>query len=580
MKLNENPFYLDANDEKWIKNTMKGMSVDDKIKQLFVDMAPPVANKEFIKRVLDEKKYGGIRYMNKDPQSLQELIRMYQQETDIPLIVAANTETGGNGACKGGTDIGQQVKIAATNDKKYAYELGRVSALEAKSVGCNTLFAPIVDIHKNWRNPIISSRTFGNDPNKVLEYSKEYLRAAKELNMACVCKHFPGDGIDERDQHLANSLNNLSIEEWDETFGKVYKGMIDAGVEGIMIGHILLPSYEKYFNKDLNGSDFMPATLSPYLLKNLLRDKLGFKGLTITDASHMVGMTGRMKRADLVPCAIMSGCDMFLFYNDFQEDFGFVKTAYEDGRLSIERIDEAVERILAFKAHLKLQNRELAKPEDLKKIGLESSKAIADEVSKKAITLVKNNVQILPISPDKTKRILLIHHDISNPFNSFTKGVGVQYYNILQKKLEDEGFEVELYTTILEQMKKASDEEVAQIMNKLYLSKSPIASITDKYDLIIHTANVPGNGLVQRIDFALTKGSIDIPWYSHELPVIFISVNSPFHLFDVPNVQTYINCYDPSTSTINALVEKLVGRQSFDGISPVDAFCGSEDTRW
>lgn len=582
MKLNEKPFYLTEEDNKWIKETMDKMSIDDKIKQLFVDMIAPVANRDFVKGIIGERKFGGIRYMNKDPKSLQELISLYQEESQIPLIVAANTEAGGNGACKGGTEVGQEVMIAATNDKKYAYELGRISGLEASAIGCNTLFAPIVDIHKNWRSPIISSRTFGNDPKKVLEYSLEYLRGAHETGVACFCKHFPGDGIDERDQHLANSLNNLSVEEWDDSFGYVYKGMIDAGVEGIMIGHILLPAYEKYFNPELQGSDFMPATLSPYLLKDLLRDKLGFKGVTITDASHMVGMTGRMKRKDIVPTAIMSGCDMFLFYNDYAEDFGFVKQAYEEGRLTLERINEAVERILAYKAHLHLQNGVHTSVDALANIGLESSKQIANEVAHKAITLVKNNEKdVLPLSPSKTKRVLLIHHDISNPFNTFAKGAaGQAYFEVVKNGLEAEGFDVEVYTTILEQMKKASDEEIGIMMNKLYTSKSAIKTLTDKYDLVIHLANVPGNGLIQRIDFALTKGSIDIPWYSHELPVIFISVNSPFHLFDVPNVQTYINCYGYNDETMRALVNKLVGKEKFEGVSPVDAFCGSEDTRW
>ena len=117
-------------------------------------------------------------------------------------------------------------------------------------------------------------------------------------------------------------------------------------------------------------------------------------------------------------------------------------------------------------------------------------------------------------------------------------------------------------------------------MNKLYTSKSAIKQMKDKYDLIIHLANVPGNGVVQRIDFALTKGAIDIPWYVYELPVIFVSVNYPFHLFDVPQVKTYINCYDAKEYTMKALVTKLLGKESFCGISPVDAFCGCEDTRW
>ena len=117
-------------------------------------------------------------------------------------------------------------------------------------------------------------------------------------------------------------------------------------------------------------------------------------------------------------------------------------------------------------------------------------------------------------------------------------------------------------------------------MGRLYTSKSAIKTFTEKYDLIIQMANIPGNGVVQRIDFALTKGSIDMPWYVHELPVIFVSVNSPFHLIDVPQVQTYINCYDANVHTMKALCKKLTGEEKFTGVSPVDAFCGSEDTKW
>lgn len=582
MDLKVKPFNLNDEQERWVNETLATMSLDDKIKQLFVDIAAPV-NEEITKHIVEEKKFGGIRYMNRSPKEVLDLITWNQKYSRIPLLVAANTEAGGNGACKGGTTIGFETKVAATGNSKYAYEMGRISALEAKAVGCNTLFAPIVDIHKNWRSPIIATRTWGNNHENVIKYSKEYLKAAHEVGVGCFVKHFPGDGIDERDQHLANSINPLSTSEWDKTYGKVYKEMIDAGVEGIMAGHIMLPSYEKHFNKDLNGADFMPATLSKYLLKNLLREKLGFNGVIITDASHMLGMTGRMKRSQLVPQAIASGCDMFLFYNDYQEDFGYVKDALNAGTLTKERIDEAVTRILAYKAHLNLYKNSFEPDyQALSVVGCEEHKKISDEVAQKAITLVKSNEKgVLPLSLKKYKKILLMHHDITTPFNSFiSNGGGTKYYEIVKEALEKEGFDVELYTPVLEQLKNASVEETQQIMNKLYTSKSPVSSITNKYDLVIHLANVPGNGVVQRIDFALVKGGIDIPWYSHELPVIFISVNSPFHLFDVPNVQTYINCYDANQNTMTALVDKLVGKNDFTGVSPVDAFCASEDTRW
>lgn len=580
MNLEEKPFYLNKEQIAYVDNTLAHMSLDDKIKQIFIDMAAPV-NEQMIKNIVQTKKFGGIRYMNQDSKKLKELIGNYQKYSDIKLIVAANTEAGGNGACSDGTYIGQEIKIAATNDKKYAYELGRISAIEAKAIGCNTLFAPIVDINRNWRNPIVASRTFGSDPKIVSEYAKEYLRAAHENKVACVCKHFPGDGIDERDQHLTNSLNSLTKEEWDQSFGYVYKEMIEAGCEGIMAGHILLPSYEKYFNPNLKDNEYMPATLSPYLLKNLLREQLGFNGLIITDASHMVALTSKMKRSKLIARAIKSGCDMFLFYNDFEEDFNYVKESILNNELTIERLDEAVRRILAFKAHLNL-DKPISEEDNLNLIGLDEYKAIQREVSRKAITLVKSiEANVLPISPNKYKKILVVHHDISNPFNSYiTNKNSLKYYELFSNNLKERGFEVEIYTPVLEQLKNASSDEVREIMGKLYTSKSAIKSLTDKYDLVIHLANVPGNGVVQRLDFALTKGAIDIPWYVNELPVIFISMNCPFHLMDVAQVKTYINCYDTMDHTVDELVKKLVGEDEFMGVSRVNCFGSSEDTKW
>lgn len=580
MNLEEKPFYLNKEQIAYVDNTLAHMSLDDKIKQIFIDMAAPV-NEQMIKNIVQTKKFGGIRYMNQDSKKIKELIGNYQKYSDIKLIVAANTEAGGNGACSDGTYIGQEIKIAATNDKKYAYELGRISAIEAKAIGCNTLFAPIVDINRNWRNPIVASRTFGGDPKIVSEYAKEYLRAAHENKVACVCKHFPGDGIDERDQHLTNSLNSLTKEEWDQSFGYVYKEMIEAGCEGIMAGHILLPSYEKYFNPNLKDNEYMPATLSPYLLKNLLREQLGFNGLIITDASHMVALTSKMKRSKLIARAIMSGCDMFLFYNDFEEDFNYVKESILNNELTIGRLDEAVRRILAFKAHLNL-DKPISEEDNLNLIGLDEYKAIQREVSRKAITLVKSiEANVLPISPNKYKKILVVHHDISNPFNSYiTNKNSLKYYELFSNNLKERGFEVEIYTPVLEQLKNASSDEVREIMGKLYTSKSAIKSLTDKYDLVIHLANVPGNGVVQRLDFALTKGAIDIPWYVNELPVIFISMNCPFHLMDVAQVKTYINCYDAMDHTVDELVKKLVGEDEFMGVSRVNCFGSSEDTKW
>ena len=146
----------------------------------------------------------------------------------------------------------------------------------------------------------------------VRNVAKAYMKGFMESNMVCAMKHFPGDGVDERDQRLSNSVNTYSTEEWDATFGKVYSGMIDAAVHTVMAGHIMLPSYQKYFNHQMELEDTLPATLSKELIDGLLKEKLGFNGMVVTDASHMVGMTSVMKRSKMLPTAIAAGCGCVL----------------------------------------------------------------------------------------------------------------------------------------------------------------------------------------------------------------------------------------------------------------------------
>lgn len=428
----------------------------------------------------------------------------------------------------------------------------------------------------NWRNPIISSRSFGSDPDLVLEFSKEFMRGYRESGGVCIMKHFPGDGVDERDQHLSSSVNSLSVEEWKKTFGKVYRGMIDEGVHGVMAGHIMLPEYQK-----AHGEPILPATLSKALLSELLRKELGFNGLIISDASHMVGLTSAMKRRDILPTAIAAGCDMFLFTNDYDEDMGYLKEGYERGVITEERLNEAIYRILAIKACLGLDERDkperLAPAEELTKIGSAEFKKISDEVSDRAITLVKNTQNILPLILEK-KRILLVPQTSENPFADFIPKRKTPF-DTIKELLEKEGFKVTIYKSVMERAKELPPDKAAESIFNVYANKTPVTDITDNYDVVIQVANVIDHCTVQRINWSISKGTPDIPWYVHELPTIFVSLCCPFHLADVPQVKTYINCYDKNENTLIWLVKKLVGRSEFKGKSTVDAFCGMMDTR-
>jgi beta-N-acetylhexosaminidase len=579
--LKAKPYNLTEADIKWVSDTINSMSIDEKIGQLFINMGSS-RTEEYLTEILNNYHIAGVRYNPGKAEEVYEQNRILQENSKIPLLIAANTEAGGNGACTDGTEIGVEVKIGATTDTKYAYEMGRVSGVEAAAIGCNWSFAPIVDINYNWRNPIISSRSFGSDPDLVLKLSLAYMKGIQESGIAPAAKHWPGDGMDERDQHLSFSVNSLSTEEWDKTYGKVYQGLIDAGLPSIMAGHIQMPAYQRFFNPDVKDEELLPATLCKEITTDLLRGKLGFNGVVVTDASHMLGLTGAMKRSKLLPTAIAAGCDLFLFFNDPDEDFEYMMNGYKEGIITEDRLQEALERILGLKAMLGLHKKEKTKilppkEEAMAKIGLPENKALFKEVADQAITLVKDKQDIWPVTPEKYKRVLLV--DVKGVQGGFGALIGSKEkaVDIMKELLEAQGFEVTVWESTEEKIMKLPEEERFAAIANVYAQKRPITELTDHYDLIINIANV-NPGTVQRIVWPASKGTPDIPFYIHEVPTIFVSVQYPYHLADVPQVKTYINTYDSRKQTLEVLVEKLMGRSEFKGISPVDAFCGFIDT--
>ncbi|WKB74577.1 glycoside hydrolase family 3 N-terminal domain-containing protein [Ligilactobacillus animalis] len=580
--LTKKPYNLDQTAIAWVEQTIADMSIEEKIGQLFVNMGSS-RDKQYLTDMVERYHIGAVRYNPGTATEVYDQNYILQTESKIPLLIAANTEAGGNGACTDGTEVGVEVKIGATNDEKYAYEMGRVSGVEASAIGCNWSFAPIVDIDRNWRNPIISSRSFGQDPDKVLTLSLAYMKGIQESGILPAAKHFPGDGIDERDQHLSFSINSLSTEEWDKTFGKVYSGLIDAGLPSIMAGHIHMPAYSKYFDPELKDEDFLPATLSKELITDLLRGKLNFNGLVVTDASHMLGLTGAMKRSELLPTSIAAGCDLFLFFNDPDEDFGYMLDGYKNGIITDERLHDALRRILGLKTKLgfhQTPKEKILPPKEvaMKQIGLPENKKLFREVADEAITLVKDKQAIWPITPEKYPRILLVDvHGVKGGFGELVAGNCPQAIDLLKDLLLEKGFEVEKHVSPEDSLKGLSAEEKIKNIAGIYAAKRPIKELTDKYDLIINVANV-NPGTVQRIVWPASKGTPDIPFYIHEIPTIFVSVQCPFHLADVPQVKTYINTYDGKQETLESLVDKLIGEDSFRGTSPVDAYCGLSDT--
>lgn len=581
--LKAKPFLLSDEDIAWVKETISAMTLEEKIGQLFFGMNSG-CDETALKQVLDTYHIGGIRYNPADAKHVRLQNELLQRNTRIPLIIASNVEGGGDGACTDGVRVGKPTKIGATGDPEFARKMGYVSGREAMAIGSNLSFAPVVDILQNWHNAVVATRCFSKDAEAVMENALAYQAGARESGLCCCAKHFPGDGMDDRDQHLSNSVNSATCEEWDATYGKVYGALIENGLEAIMAGHIMQPAWTRALHPGIQDKEIMPATLSPELLQGLLRGRLRFNGLIVTDASHMVGMTCRMKRKDMVPAAIAAGCDMFLFFNDPEEDFGAMLEGYRSGVITEQRLQEALERILGLKAHMGLHKKEkntlVPREEDLAVVGCTEHLEIARQTADHAITLVKAlDEALFPITPERYPRILLVPAKaLAAPGIGQLMDSSKQTAEERMKEiLEARGFAVEVYRSPFDDPKASPAD-----MMKIYMEgKSAVEDFVQKQDLVLTLADIENHfQTVERVSWSITKGGGQIPWYVHELPVVVVSTGNPFFLADVPQAQTYINCYDAQPWTLEALADKLMGYSPFRGIDPVDAFCGMWDTHF
>lgn len=559
--LKAKPFYLDDEQIQWVQETINSMTDDEKAEQL---MCPLMFSDDenVLKGIISSHSFGSVMFRTGDAAKVQKNLNEMQKVSKIPLLIAANLEEGGCGVAFEGTSMGRQMLVAATDDEERAYQLGKICGSEGGALGFNWSFAPVLDLDLNYHNPITNVRTYGSDVDRVIRMGKGYIKGLTEEGLAPCIKHFPGDGVDERDQHLLTSVNSLSIEEWENTYGKIYRTMIEDGALTAMIGHIAMPAMEeKISGKPCN--EVIPASLSKNIMTGYLRGELGFNGLISTDASPMVGFLSNSTRREAVPLCIENGADVLLFNKDVEEDIMFMKEGIKNGLLSRERLDDAVTRILATKAALQLHKRKAdgtiyKTPSDSEVVGCDQHTKWAKEVADEGITLVKNLENTLPLSPKKTKKVLL---------EVLGEGNNDAVRKQVMERLEAEGFEVTLY--------------IPETPETIFLDGS-VEKFKSKYDLVLYVSNVEtaSNKTVARINWHTLFGAgNNLPWFVKEVPTVFVSFGNPYHLLDVPMMKTFINSYSNVPHVIDATMDKLFGKSEFKGTSPVDAFCQRWDTR-
>ena len=541
--LKGSPFFLNESQQAWVLETLESLTIEEKAGQLFCVMGQDY-EPETLKKMVSDGRIGGILFRPEPAESIRARFAPLDEAAAVPLLKAANLEEGGTGAVSDGTLFGWPMLTAATDDAAMAEKFGLVCAVEGRSAGINWTYSPVCDLDLNFRNPITNVRTYGSDKERVIRFTEKYTEAVQQCGVAACAKHFPGDGVDYRDQHLHPTYNSLPAAEWYATYGEIYRNLIAHNLLSIMVGHIVQPNVAMEMNPDLRFEDCLPASLSPEMLTGVLRGRFGFNGVITTDATIMGGFCMAMERRRAIPAAIAAGNDMLVFNTDFGEDYRYLTEGIRNGTVTAERLDEAVTRVLALKAKVCF-----APPCSAEIYAGEWKQ----EAAEKSVTLVKNNQSdIFPVTPERYPEIRLIVLGRDEIADGSVAGIGLE-------TLKAQGFDVKLYEPYKDDLHGTARLSGSRLT--LYLANYEQAS----------------NQTTVRIEWC-KKHALDGPRFLNEEPCVFISLANPYLLQDAPRIKTYINAYTATRTVIETVIRKLVHGGPFTGISPVDPFCGLPDT--
>ncbi|MFQ5663458.1 MAG: glycoside hydrolase family 3 N-terminal domain-containing protein [Terriglobia bacterium] len=399
--------------ERWVKHTLARMTLEEKIGQLlmvpyFGDFAA-TDSKEFLRltRWVKEQRVGGFivatrprkpaGFERSEIYALAHLTNRLQEQTRIPLLVAADFERGASFRVQQATGFPHNMTVGASGDPQYAYWMGRIAASEARALGVHWLLAPVADVNNNPLNPIINIRSFGEDPAPVARLVAAFVRGCEEAGALCTAKHFPGAGDITLDPHLGLATVTAARARLESVELVPFRAAIDAGVSAIMTEHIAVPA--------LDSDPRRPATFSAAITTGLLRHELGFRGLVITDAMSMSAITESTWTGEAAVRAIEAGADVILMSPEPQVAFAALRRAVESNRLSEARLDQSVERILRAKARLGLHRQAGVNLERLDaRIGNRASREKAQEMADRGVVLLRDETGLLPIDATRPQR--------------------------------------------------------------------------------------------------------------------------------------------------------------------------------
>jgi beta-glucosidase-like glycosyl hydrolase len=418
--------YAAAQHSRWVDSTLAGLSLEEKVGQLFVaELVPLFTNEDhpayrYALEMVREYHVGTFILGGGNILDIPMITNKLQKESRVPLLINGDLEAGmtymhpwrlSRGwtgrlpryIAGGGTQFPSQMAIGATGNPAYAYELGRITAREARAIGIHWSNSPVADVNNNAENPIINTRSYGEDPALVASMVEAYVRGAQSERMIATLKHFPGHGDTREDSHMGLPSLPFSLHRLDSVELVPFRAGIASGARAVMTSHLALPQI------DPTGR---PATLSLPVITGILRTRLGFTGIVVTDGMRMQGITDHFSSAEAAIDVIDAGADAILGIADIDSAFRGVVAAVRAGRISGDRLDASVRRILAAKEWAGLAAKRIVPVDSIFTIvGTGEFRRKAEEISNASVTLLRNAGNIIPLKRTAAVTLVTVSED-------------------------------------------------------------------------------------------------------------------------------------------------------------------------
>jgi beta-N-acetylhexosaminidase len=562
------PRQLDRGAEKWVQDTLRKMSVEEKVGQMIVSsffstfMSTDSAEFDELVKAVHELKVGGFHVFGGrepvpnvllnptygsvtlgQPLEAASILNRLQAISDVPLLNTADFETGVGFRIAGATSFPRLMAFGAARDEKLAEEAGRITGEETRALGVHVNFAPVVDVNNNPRNPVINTRSYGEDPQTVGRLAAAYVRGLQSAGVSATLKHFPGHGDTDVDSHLGLPIIKHPRTRLDQIELVPFRAGVAAGADAVMTAHIELPQ--------LDPAPKTPTTLSAPIVQGLLRKDLGFQGLIYTDSMGMAGVAAIYSPGEAAVLAVKAGNDVILHSPDDAEAHRAVVEAVKSGRIPEAQVNTSVERILRAKARANLHRNRTVNLDAISTIlGTRRNQAVADQVSERSITLLKDDRNQVPLKAARDAQVLYLsvldfpsNWRIAAPSRTFIPELRKRWPNVTAIELSD----------------RTSPSEIELVR-----------AMAPRYDAVIASVFVRAGSASGRMDLAQPLQRLLADLSRRPSPMVTVFFGNPYVAMYVPELPAVMLTYDFYDRAEAAAVRALAGEISIGGRLPIE----------